>query len=170
MSSLIVYGSLINNNEISKHQFNDVSLIPIKVRGYKRAFNQEPSWRQGKGKHIAVLNVMKVPNYWFNAILIGKIQDCLFTELDIRERGYNRYSVSSEAITAYDSKIRLSDHVYIYLGKSEKRNDSILPNPDYLGVCLDGAKQWGLEFYADFLETTYIQKEKLRSYFTSKDE
>lgn len=43
----------------------------------------------------------------------------------------------------------------ISIGKEQKKNEEILPNFDYLNICLHGAESFGKEFLNDFLKTTY---------------
>jgi hypothetical protein len=40
-----------------------------------------------------------------------------------------------------------------------------MPNASYLSICLEGAKQWGQDFYNDFLDSTFIEDDiLLRAY------
>jgi cation transport regulator ChaC len=43
MDALIVYGSLINNLELTKGGFPLYSTRPVVLQGFKRVFCQEPS-------------------------------------------------------------------------------------------------------------------------------
>ncbi len=151
--NLIVYGSLINKKELEKENINLVDVEIIKVYGFKRVFNQEPSYRFKNSIDRAVLNVQKDKNSWFNAILIKNLSSNYFDTLDIREKGYNRNIVSSDYIETYCGK-KLGDS-FLYMGKEEKRNHEILPNLDYLDICLNGVKTFDKEFLNDFLKSTY---------------
>ncbi|MEA3544653.1 MAG: hypothetical protein U9R69_05465, partial [Thermodesulfobacteriota bacterium] len=80
-----------------------------------------------------------------------------FATLDDREKGYVRTSVSADKISCYQGhNLPEMEEMCIYLGKKEYQNSTLLPNPDYLNICLTGAKNWGENFYHDFLHTTHI--------------
>ena len=157
--NLIVYGSLINKKELFDKKFGfyitENEAIPIRVNGFKRVFNIETTWRKGSGKKIAVLNVVKSDNNWFNGILIRDINKSYFRSLDKREEGYKRIKVDPAFIKFdYGPSTKLKDQILIYTG--EKMRDDILPIPSYLDICLEGSKEWGKEFYNDFLKTTFL--------------
>lgn len=120
--------------------------------------------------HRAVLNVVESSSDCFNGLLVSLQNGSDFEALDQRERGYDRALVPLSHIAYAANAHRLaysapaSRQAYIYLGKSEKRNDSILPNKAYLDLCLRGAKHWGAEFYEQFLQTTYIGTLTLKAF------
>lgn len=98
MDALIVYGSLINKSELEKGGFPLDSTRPVVVRGYKRVFCQEPSWRPDRGEQRAVLNVIGSKQHWLNALLISGLNDGFLADLDKREKGYNRIKVASSDV------------------------------------------------------------------------
>ena len=190
MTAIIAYGSLINLEQHRQglHLFSDA--YPVLVQGYRRVFSQEPSWRQGDRTHRAVLNVIKADKDWFNGVLIGLHDGSRFDAIDQREIGYDRVLIASSQIAPFkklsrkiscgqDSNEQISNEqisneqvsdaiaaqsTYIYLGKPEKQNNSILPNKDYLALCLRGAQHWGEAFYEQFLQTTYVGPRPLKSF------
>ena len=89
MTAIVVYGSLINQEQLvrASKQFCDAS--PILVKGFRRAFNQEPSWREGCDQSRAVLNVTPSSHDCFNGILVH-CDAGIFRSLDERETGYSR--------------------------------------------------------------------------------
>jgi len=156
MLGIITYGSLINHQETAGMETPPASIIPIKLSTFKRSFNQQPVWRKNSGKHSAVLNVKVDEPNWFNGVCYC-FYDFDFTALDNRERGYLRVAVHPDGISSYQGhSLPELEELFIYLGKGEYQNDALLPNPDYLDICLIGAKYWGEEFYRDFLDTTHI--------------
>jgi len=156
MLGIIAYGSLINRQEIKSQREHPVHAIPIRLEAFTRSFNQQPAWRNHSGRHSAVLNVQTSEQNWLNAGCFC-YAEFDFKTLDIRERGYSRTTVTADKITSYrGSHLPELKEVFIYLGKGEFRNNALLPNPDYLDICLAGAKYWGEEFYRDFLDTTHI--------------
>lgn len=155
--NLIVYGSLINKKELEKEGISLVNVELVKIKGFKRVFNQEPSYRFLASKNRAVLNIIKDEKSWFNAIVIKNLEEEYFTTLDEREKGYNRSLIEKENIKTYDGDI--FENSQIYLGKEEKLNFFIYPNRDYLEICLSGVKTFGEDFFKDFLKTTYKNSE-----------
>src|SRR4051812_35519998 len=165
MDALIVYGSLINESELVQGGFSVERTYPVIVQGFKRMFRQEPSWRADQGKERAVLNAMSSQLHWLNALLIWGLDDDFFTELDEREKGYKRIGVDPSFLRRYDSCYTspISQNIYLYTGDMDKQSDSILPNESYLNTCLEGARQWGEDFYKDFLHSTFVKNDILLS-------
>jgi hypothetical protein len=160
MDALIVYGSLINESELVQGGFCVDRTCPIIVQGFKRIFRQEPSWRRSDlGKERAVLNVVSSQPHWLNGLLIWGLDDDCFTDLDEREKGYQRIGVDPSSLRRYDASHTTPNpqNIYIYTGDMDKQSDSILPNESYLRTCLEGAAQWGEDFYSDFLHSTFVR-------------
>lgn len=151
--NLIVYGSLINKEELSNEGISLLDVEIVKVFSFKRVFNQEPSYRLEDSLHRAVLNIEKDENSWFNAIVIKNLKEEYFHTLDRREKGYNRIFLENSKVKDYNN-IEVLNCV-IYQGKANKQNQEILPNFDYLNICLNGMDYFGKEFFNDFLKTTY---------------
>ena len=160
MDALIVYGSLINEAELVQGGFCVDRTCPVIVQGFKRIFRQEPSWRRSDlGKERAVLNAVSSQPHWLNGLLISGLNHKFFTGLDEREKGYERIGVDPSALRRYSSSHTASipQNIYIYTGDMDKQSDSILPNESYLRTCLEGAAQWGEDFYSDFLHSTFVR-------------
>jgi cation transport regulator ChaC len=155
--NLIVYGSLLNPDELKKHDIDMDRVKYVKVKGFKRVFNQEPSWRKVSSNKRAVLNIEEDQEAWFNAIAITDLEKEYFEDLDIRERGYDRLHLVNGDVVTYEGK-QLDDCV-VYKGKKDKQNSFIEPNEDYYKICLDGAKSHFEEFHHDYLLTTYKNKD-----------
>ncbi len=151
--NLIAYGSLINKDELFKEGISLIDVELVKVFSFKRVFNQEPSYRLVNSLNRAVLNIEKDENSWFNAIVIKNLEEEYFHTLDKREKGYNRIFLESTKVKNYNN-IEVSNCV-VYQGKANKQNQEILPNFDYLNICLNGMEDFGKEFFYDFLKTTY---------------
>ncbi len=168
MLGIITYGSLINPQETEGMDSPPIHIIPLKLDTFKRSFNQQPAWRQGIGKNSAVLNARTSAMNWMNAVCYC-FDDFDFTALDKRERGYTRTAVHDDQVSCYQGhNLPKLKEMSIYLGKEEYQNDTILPNSNYLDICLRGAKNWGEDFYRDFLTTTYLNHEIfLRDYLQS---
>ncbi len=152
-NNLIVYGSLMDKNELLNENIKIEDIDLVKVYGYKRVFNQEPSNRMVQSINRAVLNVLEESSGWINGIVLKNMSDELFNILDKREQGYDRYNMYEKKVVTYGGEILTN--CCIYLGKLEKLNFNILPNLEYLELCKNVAKTHGEEFYKDFLETTF---------------
>ncbi len=126
----------------------------VKVQGFKRVFNQLPSWRKVDGNKKAVMNIEVDENAWFNALVIKNLDEEYIKDLDHRERGYDRVALSDESVTLYSDNSSLKNCI-VYKGKLDKQSNEILPNPDYFEICKNGAKCHGEEFLNDYLKTTY---------------
>jgi len=151
--------------ELERKNIDINKLAPVTVSGFKRVFAQEPSWRRSIGIDRAVLTVVEDKDNYINAILVIDLNDTYLKLFDNRERGYRRVNVCASSIKycqGYGNDLELGD-VYLYVGKKEKYNENLIPNPDYLSICTEGAKMWGEEFYDTFLKTTFIGKRRLRS-------
>ena len=156
MLGIITYGSLINPQETETLRKRPTHIIPIKLETFKRSFNQRPAWRRSTSEHSAVLNVQTSEQNWLNAVCYC-FNGFDFSDLDNRERGYSRTVVQPDKISCYQGhNLPKLEEICIYLGKTEYQNNTLLPNPDYLDICLKGAKNWGEDFYHDFLNTTHI--------------
>ncbi len=153
MKNLIVYGSLLNPDELEKHNISMEVIEFVKVKGYRRVFNQEPSWRKVDSNYRAVMNVEKEKGSWFNGLVIKGLTKEYIDDLDHRERGYDRIDVKEEDIVTY--KGENIDNCIVYVGKKGKQNNNIFPNKEYFKICLDGAKVHFEDFYRDYLDTTY---------------
>ena len=165
MDALIVYGSLINKSELTKGGFPLDNTRPLVLRGFKRVFCQEPSWRPDWGEQRAVLNVIGSEQHWLNALLISGLTAGFLADLDKREKGYNRIKVAPSCLRGYHPLSTTHQNIYTHVGKADKQSGSILPNSSYLSICLEGAMQWGEDFYDEFLDSIFVKDNvSLRSY------
>jgi len=154
MYNQIVYGSLLHVDELKKQNIDPSRVDLVKVKGFKRVFNQLPSWRKVDGNKKAVMNIEVDENSWFNALVIKDLDEEYIQDLDHRERGYDRVSLEDGSVTLY-SDGSILDNCIVYKGKVDKQSDEILPNSDYFEICRNGAECHGEEFYKDYLKTTY---------------
>ncbi len=154
MYNQIIYGSLLHVDELKKQNIDPSRVDLVKVKGFKRVFNQLPSWRKVDGIKKAVMNIEKDENSWFNALVIKNLNDKYIQELDYRERGYNRSSLKDGSVTLYSDGNILKNCI-VYKGKEDKQSNEILPNSNYFEICKNGAKCHGKEFLNDYLKTTY---------------
>lgn len=161
MDALIEYGSLINKSELRKGGFPLDSTRPVVIRGSKRVFCQEPSWRPDRGEQRAVLNIIGSEQHWLNALLISGLNDRFLADVDEREKGYNRIKVVPSYVRGYLLTATTPQNIYTHVGKAEKQSASILPNASYLSICLEGARQRGEDFCNEFLDSTFVKDDIL---------
>ena len=154
MYNQIVYGSLLHVDELKKQNIDPSRVDMVKVKGYKRVFNQLPSWRKVDGNKKAVMNIVADKNSWFNALVIKGLDKKYIQELDHRERGYDRVALDDGSVTLYRNG-SVIENCIIYKGKKGKQSSDILPNPDYFMICKNGAMCHKEEFFEDYLKTTY---------------
>lgn len=175
MTTIIVYGSLIHPKQLQQHPYLFAEAYPVLVKGYKRIFNQEPSWRKGDGEHRAVLNLVRSDQACFNGLLVKLREGENLSSLNERERGYRLIAIAPSQLScltnvyhSVESELACSKlanrQTHLYLGKIEKQNNAILPNKGYLNICLEGARHWGEAFYQQFLQTTYVGELTLEAF------
>lgn len=157
--NLVVYGSLMDKQELQNYNISLDDIELVKVSGYMRIFNQEPTNRMAQSINRAVLNVFEENSLWLNGIVIKNISEELLSVLDKREEGYKRSVLEDKRVTTYGGEN--IPECFIYLGKVEKVNFDILPNDEYLEICKEAAKSHGEEFYQDFLQTTYKNSQEM---------
>ncbi len=175
MAALLVYGSLMHPAELAAHLGRDHAVVPVRVRGFRRSFEQEPSWRKGGDDGRGVLTVRRSPEHWLNAVLTRGFSDSELASLDHRERGYTREPVPASAVEPYATGDpaatgdagspanggsvmgRFEDEeIVVYVGGESLRNEGLRPNPAYLELCVEAARRLGPEFLDDFLATTFV--------------
>lgn len=154
MYNQIVYGSLLHVDELKKQNIDSKNIEFVKVKGFKRIFNQIPSWRNIDGNHKAVLNIEVDADSWFNAIAIKNLNEEYVRDLDYRERGYDRVALKDGSVTLYSDGSSLNNCI-IYKGKKNKQSNEIFPNIEYFKICKNGANSHFKKFYQDYLATTY---------------
>ena len=118
MSYLLVYGSLIHPCEMQKKDYPISRPTPVWIDGYKRVFNQEPSWRPSTGMKRAVLSVTQEPGKRINAVIFHVDKQSNFSSLDDREKGYKRVEVQQNQVSCFLKKdiILFDKPIYIYKG------------------------------------------------------
>ncbi|QKJ23516.1 gamma-glutamylcyclotransferase family protein [Poseidonibacter lekithochrous] len=161
--AILVYGSLINKDELIGEGVDISSCTPVVLKGFRREFSQKSQRPIYLGSNKAVLTVIKDKNSFCNTILVPNIKEKDLEVLDYREAGYNRVKVSLDSLNfKYQALNEKIDEVYIYLGKDEFYDTSLVPIPKYLDICLKGASSWDETFYNDFLKTTFTQEKSLK--------
>jgi len=168
MFGLIVYGSLIHKDEIYKYDCNISDIIPVTVYNYKRSFNLLPSVRVGVGNYKSVLNIQESKNQMFNGVCII-YREINIKLIDDREKGYDRILLDKNDIETHNIAKLDSLDIYAYKGFEHMIDYSIMPNVDYLKLCLEGSNQWGKKFYTDFVTSTHMNNNHTLDKFIQSD-
>lgn len=143
--------------ELARHGLAEHPATLVRLRGFRRSFCQEPSWRRSDSAARGVLTVRREAGCWLNGLLIQDLRPGALPALDRRERGYVRTPLAADALEPYEPGADLGPgQPIVYLGREEKFNAGILPNEEYLGICATGAGRWGPSFLRDFLLSTHL--------------
>lgn len=96
--AILVYGSLINKDELIGEGVDISSCTPVVLKGFRREFSQKSQRPIYLGSNKAVLTVIEDKNSFCNAILVPNIKEKDLEVLDHREAGYNRVKVSLDSL------------------------------------------------------------------------
>jgi hypothetical protein len=152
---IFAYGSLINQNSLTRTVPDARNIMPVKTRGLKRIFNLASTYRYDEQHQapVCVLNAETAdPAHVMNGICFemdGQSLDRLLA----RESGYDfcpitacGYYDETEIINAYYFKAR-DFEPYRYLSSSNEQ-------AHYLNLCLSGCSVFGQPFIDDFISST----------------
>ena len=163
--AVLVYGSLLAPGELD-NLFDGVTerVWPVRLQGYERICNQTASWRPTHANQQAVLNVVRNSASWCNALIVTDLHQSELETFKDRERGYRLVEVDADAIDPYapgavDAPIDtarppLAEQDLTFVTTGTNVAHDIAPIPSYCRECLDGARQWGETFLAEFKTTT----------------
>lgn len=161
---ILGYGSLLSPDELVPFLETDASRVtPVRVEGFRRVFNQESVWRakvtDGGEDEIGVLNAVRDRGSSMNAVLVPDLSSDEYEALRVRESGYRMVEAEKEAIGHYaeDEKGSLPEDDVVLVPTGNRVNDDVLPIPEYVEVCLEGARHWGESFRDEFLRTTEVR-------------
>jgi cation transport regulator ChaC len=155
------YGSLVNESSIRRTVPNAKNITPVRINGFIRVFNL-PTKRKKcvlNGVPVAVLNIEKSEfNQEMNGVVFD-MDETHFEDLKARESSYELFELE-----AYDYDGNLH-RAYTFRARHFEAYDYQFESPtqeEYLRLCLDGAKNFGEEFFEDFLNTTHIGRKTLK--------
>lgn len=162
---IVGYGSLLSPDELVPFLKTDASrVVPVRVEGFRRVFNQESVWRakvtEGGEDERAVLNAVRDEGRSMNAVLVPDLSSDEYEALRVRESGYRMVEAEKEDIAPYrtdEDDLPEDDVVLIPTGRDERVNDDLLPIPEYVEICAEGARYWGESFREEFLRTTEVR-------------
>lgn len=162
---VLIYGSLFHPTDLD-HLFDEYEDRVARVRadGFRRVFDAKADRRETVADRSAVLNLHREDD-WCNGLLVTDLTPGEFGTYARRETTYRFIIVEEEQLSVYPSdSVSFPDEIVVPC-EAPKHND-IRPIPSYVNTCLQGAREWGDEFYEDFIETTYVTTgESLAEYF-----
>jgi cation transport regulator ChaC len=155
---VLVYGSLLDPAELEATLSPETveRAFPVEVHGYRRSFNKVSAHREGENGEQAICNTEPDADAWLNAVLVPDVPDDEYELYREREYRYEMVDVPATETISYESKnegaVATLDERLI--ATSEGGLDDPEPIPYYVAMCVDGAREWGTKFLADFVVTT----------------
>lgn len=154
---IVVYGSFFNRSDL-EYLFGELGdrTARVRLRGYRRVFDARADRRDTVGDRSAVLN-LHAGDAWCNGVLVTDLTPEEYGSYARRETTYRFELVDPDDVTYYEADAdgpALPDEIIVPCDAPS--HEDVRPIPRYVSTCLKGARQWGEDFYADFLETTYV--------------
>lgn len=161
-TGVLGYGSLLHPGEVRAiFGVEEEELVPVRVEGYRRSFRQKSLHREGREGERAILTVHPDPDHWYNAVLAPLDEEDMEYYRQ-REAGYTVTEVPLGDVEAYeDEEIATENHVgtgsydELVTAVGDRPLDDPRPIPNYVSLCVEGARHWGDGFLRDFLVTTH---------------
>ncbi len=163
------------NTSSLKYTSPDVEDIkPAYVKGFVRKFNlwNNIGFRTHNSGYMGiphcVLDVKKISDSKSRVNGIAfKIGDAQLEKLKNREEGYKLIKTT---VYDFETNKKLGEcHLFSACRNDGKYEFGSRAQRRYLGICLEGAKRYGDEFYQEFLDTTYIEDKPLSKALKSLD-
>ena len=164
------FGSLINSNSLKSSAPSAFNLKTCFIKGYKRDFSVHASL----GFTDTNLEISGIP---FCALGIKKtnknidmVNGIVFNlnKSDLEKLKHRELEYRLEITTAYDfyNPEDPIGEVYVFMANNNSGIFDINSKVQkkYLDICLSGAKEYGENFYDTFINTTYVNKEKLSEF------
>ena len=153
------YGSLMNLDFLCKTVPNVTDITPVILQNHIRIFETASTTRFDKDNTpAAVLNITEHNEAKINGVCFHVEQD-YFDELLEREKAYELREVVVETCDTGEKM-----KAFVFVDKMKQKQNFLFDEEtqiDYLNICLEGARQFGEEFYRMFLESTHINNKKL---------
>ena len=160
------YGSLINKQSLLRTAPDATDIRPCYLKGFRRAFNL---WNP-KGWQKANLDLAGIP---YCAVDISetsdteaKVNGVLFTVhnddlIELVKREYEYKLIESTAYDFETGEVIAGCALFSSCKNNGAYAHGTPAQTKYLEVCLEGAQEFGEEFYQMFLETTYIGNQRV---------
>ena len=157
-------GSLINKQSLLRTVPDATKIRSAYIKNFKQSFNiwdskglTDKSHGSLRDQPFCALDVEKSPNDSVNGIIFemsGSLE-----EIKAREHMYQLIRTE-----AFDFKSMISIGQVLVFSAGLNDGSYVFDSPAqtrYLNMCLTGAKTYGLDFYEEFLRTTYIGQQLL---------
>ncbi|WP_418185677.1 hypothetical protein ACNSOS_01490 [Aliarcobacter vitoriensis] len=149
------FGSLINiksaQNSFKNRELKKDDLIPIKIKGYKRAWNALESINfENIEVNGVFLNIQKDENSTIFGVMI-KVTDEEFEVLKKREKNYSCIRIKKEDIL----NLQIEDDVFAFMTTNKEKIakvgdiNTFIPSK-YIEIIQEGIKNFSKEFQSDF--------------------
>ncbi|RBQ28709.1 gamma-glutamylcyclotransferase [Aliarcobacter vitoriensis] len=149
------FGSLINiksaQNSFKNRELKKDDLIPIRIKGYKRAWNALESINfENIEVNGVFLNIQKDENSTIFGVMI-KVSNEEFEVLKKREKNYSCIRIKKEDIL----NLQLEDDVFAFMTTNKEKIakvgdiNTFIPSK-YIEIVQEGIKNFSKEFQSDF--------------------
>ncbi|MFB6165153.1 MAG: hypothetical protein ABEJ31_08340 [Haloarculaceae archaeon] len=172
---ILVYGSLLHRETLAATLSPETvaEAVPVTVHGYRRAFSMRSQYREGEGGQRGILNAEPAPDARLSAVFVPDVPDDEFEWYRAREARYDLVDVPAadvepfpqagddgrgdarDAIDREDARAAIDRQDARLIATGEPVADTPEPIPYYAAKCVDGARDWGEAFLAEFLLTTH---------------
>ncbi|MDY6779117.1 MAG: gamma-glutamylcyclotransferase family protein [Halobacteria archaeon] len=151
----LFYGSLMNPEQAT---FTDSLLEraePVVVDGYRRVCNKRASWRDPETGRDGVFNIVESEGSYLNAVAMTRLTHDELGSIAVREGSYEMRCVDEDRVSSFDGESARIEGVDCFVvAMDPSADEEVEPIPQYVDVCLEGARNWGEDFYDVFVETT----------------
>ncbi len=164
------YGSLINSSSLWSTVPNAFDLKPAFIKGYMRDFSVHASL----GFTDTNLDMPVIPFCALGIKKAAKNKDIVngivfdLNKNDLEKLKHREIDYSLEITTAYDffNPWKSIGKVYVFISNNNSGIFDINSKVQkrYLDICLSGAKEYGENFYDTFINTTYLNNQKLSDF------
>ena len=142
---LFGYGSLICTVSRNRHT-KEAKAIPVRVSGLQRCWNYHNEIRMRNALGVFIKTDAKCNGVVF------PVEN--FSELNVREHGYDLVEISSESIEVLDGDLP-SGKFWVYIPQESIYPCSKSPiQQSYLDVVMTGCLEFGDEFAKELIEST----------------
>ncbi|MFT4243988.1 MAG: gamma-glutamylcyclotransferase family protein [Candidatus Woesearchaeota archaeon] len=150
------YGSLLSEQSLKKTAPDSKIISNGILKNYLRIFNKPT-----KNEFVAALNLVENEGNIVNGVVIELDRKDIFNLLK-REFRYNM-----KLIKIQTSQGDIEAYTFVYQQEEEREfMYESKEQAEYVEVCIQGAKERGIDFYENFMKTTFVEKKvNLNQYY-----
>jgi cation transport regulator ChaC len=167
---IFAYGSLMFEDSLKKTSPCAKIISPVRLNGFVRVFNFPSPYRMSEidGTPCSVLNLDKSEGTQELCGVLFEISEKSFSEMFTREEGYELVQVEVEDFNNPNTRYKAYTFRALHYDAHDYQHGSN-KQLEYLNWCLEAAKNYGEEFYRNFLETTHIGEKTLQELIETKE-